>query len=158
MKPPRVARGSAPGTPPRRRTATSPPDILGPMVPDVGSSAQDGTSGALPVSVTRQGPVAVISVSGELDLATTPELRRALDDVLGQLPGAVVVDLTELLFIASVGIAALMWAHAQSAANGIRFAVVAAGYTLRPLEVTGVAAQVAVYPTLTDALGAASGA
>lgn len=128
------------------------------MVTAAGSSPQDSSSGTLPVSVTRQGSVVVIAVSGELDLATTPELRRAMDDALADVPAAVVVDLSELLFIASVGIAALMWAQTQTAANGIWFAVVAAGYPLRPLEVTGVATQVAVYPTLPDALAAASGA
>lgn len=113
--------------------------------------------GALSIATTWQGAAAVLSVAGELDLATTPQLRQALEELLSQQPGTVVLDLTGLLFMASVGIAALMWAYSQAAAGGAGFAVVAEGHaTLRPLQLTGVTSQVDVYPTLAEAVRALS--
>jgi anti-sigma B factor antagonist len=50
----------------------------------------------------------VISVAGELDMATAPDLVAVLDSVVRQGPGDVIIDLSELSFIDSSGIAALV--------------------------------------------------
>jgi anti-anti-sigma factor len=63
-----------------------------------------------------------LTVRGELDLATAPELeaavRAGLDD------GDVVLDLRELEFMDSSGVRVLVTAHAEAAERGRDFAVV----------------------------------
>ena len=74
----------------------------------------------------------VVTIRGELDLATAPELETALLERLdaGQ---EVVLDLRELQFMDSSGLRVLVTAHARAADGGPRFAIV------RPLAGTEVA-------------------
>ena len=76
--------------------------------------------GVLEISSERDGERYVIALAGELDLAgvdrLTQELLRAEEsDVSG-----VVLDLEELTFIDSSGIAAILAADARSRADGER--------------------------------------
>jgi anti-anti-sigma factor len=57
------------------------------------------------------GDSLVVSLTGELDLATVPEFEGAIEHARGG--SAIVVDLTELTFIDSTGIRALL--HVYSA-------------------------------------------
>ena len=50
----------------------------------------------------------VVSVRGEADLHTAPELERALEDVLGRGGRAVALDLAEVGFIDSTALEALL--------------------------------------------------
>ena len=56
---------------------------------------------------------AVVSVQGEVDLVTSDELRRVLDAAL-QDSVRVTLDLTELTFIDSSGLSALVDAHRKA--------------------------------------------
>jgi anti-sigma B factor antagonist len=60
----------------------------------------------------RDDGVAEVLLSGELDLATSPDLREAIDDVFGR-DGVIslIVDLHEVGFMDSTGLAALLYAH-----------------------------------------------
>lgn len=119
---------------------------------------EGGPPGALSIATTWQGRAAVLAVAGELDLATAPQLRQVVEELLSQPPEALVLDLTGVVLMASVGIAVLVWAYSRANGGGTGFAVVADGRaTLRPLQVSGVTAQVDVYPTLADAARALSG-
>jgi len=61
----------------------------------------------------------LIKLVGELDLSTVEDVRRTLQTALGSDGGKpVVVDLSELDFIDSTGIQALLEAHAASNADG----------------------------------------
>lgn len=60
-------------------------------------------------TVTSDGAT-VVSVQGEVDLASADELRDVLHEALGTSP-EVTVDLTELTFIDSSGLSALVDAH-----------------------------------------------
>jgi anti-anti-sigma factor len=58
-------------------------------------------------TATRQvGDVLVLSLTGELDMATAPELEEAIERAQGG--SQIVVDLRELTFIDSTGIRALI--------------------------------------------------
>ena len=82
---------------------------------------------------------ALLSVSGELDLATAPQLRAAVGDLMGQGFRHVEVDLDHCTFIDSSGMGALLWAaHRLHAAGGDLVAVHAHGATMRALEISGV--------------------
>jgi anti-sigma B factor antagonist len=62
-----------------------------------------GEGRGLRVSVIAEGADTMVRVSGELDLATAPELERALDGI--QAPaGRVVLDLRELSFSDAIGL------------------------------------------------------
>jgi anti-sigma B factor antagonist len=97
------------------------------------------------------GGVVVIRLHGELDLATAPELSRALDDLPEDGPGEIIVDFSQLAFIDSSGIAALIAAQKALVARGrhlsIRFPRPAA---FRVLEITGLLAFLHVGPSASE--------
>lgn len=70
------------------------------------------------VDVGGTADCAVVSVSGELDIATAPALVAALDDVLTSDPERVVVDLLKTSFIDSTGLTTLLRVHKQREARG----------------------------------------
>ncbi|MEU4746357.1 STAS domain-containing protein [Actinosynnema sp. NPDC023658] len=92
------------------------------------------------------------STKGNIDLGTVSAFRSRLGSRLDAAPPALVVDLTGVTFIGSVGVAALIAANTRAEQLGTFFAVVADNQcVLRPLRVTGADRQVLVYPTLTEA-------
>jgi anti-sigma B factor antagonist len=62
-------------------------------------------SGELQLTRQEDGPVTVLALAGELDLATTPQLDQALEEVNGR--GTIVLDLDDLTFIDSHGLHAI---------------------------------------------------
>lgn len=77
--------------------------------------------------------------SGELDLVTAPSLAQALCDAEGEGEGAVVLDLGELTFMDSTGLAVVLRAVKRSQAHGGRLTVrPGSGPALRLLKLTGV--------------------
>ena len=48
--------------------------------------------------------IAVLAVGGEIDMVTAPQFEKAIDDVLADDPATLVIDLTEVTFLASVGL------------------------------------------------------
>lgn len=89
------------------------------------------------VSSVRVGGTHVVRVFGELDLYTAPELREELDDLPSGVDG-VQVDLTNVTFVDSAGLAVLVAAaRPLRAAGGTMSLVVDDPRVLRVLEVTG---------------------
>jgi anti-sigma B factor antagonist len=75
------------------------------------------------VKPTAGGPRVVLA--GELDLETSPSLRTVLDDVGRQFSGGTLtVDVREVGFIDSTGIAELVRAHKQARHRSQRLLVV----------------------------------
>lgn len=74
----------------------------------------------LTVSVRRQGDSAVVEVGGELDLASSGELDRALQLAWRQRPELVVIDLGDLYFVDMAGLRVLAEARQQAAERGSR--------------------------------------
>lgn len=80
--------------------------------------------GRLKIRISRRGSTYVITLIGELDVAGASELGRDLRG-LDIAEGAVLaIDLRELTFIGSAGIAALIHAARRAAARGYRLIVV----------------------------------
>jgi anti-sigma B factor antagonist len=80
----------------------------------------------------------VVSVSGEVDVATAPTLRQRLDEALDRGPGLLVVDLTGVSFIDSTALGVLIGAHERCTAAGTTLRlVVAEPRILKIFEITG---------------------
>lgn len=71
----------------------------------------------LSIDVRREGDDAVVHLAGELDISTSPDLQDTLAE-LTDAPRHVAVDLSELEFMDSTGLAALLGAHKTLAENG----------------------------------------
>ena len=63
---------------------------------------------ALTIDVARQDDVTIVSLGGEIDLATQGELRTVLNDLVVAGDVHLILDLTDVSFIDSTGIGALI--------------------------------------------------
>jgi anti-anti-sigma factor len=102
------------------------------------SEIQDGT---LSVKIAEGNGVCTVSVAGELDLANATTLRHALERAAG---GELVLDMSELEFIDSTGIALLVAAHHRLNGNGdVGFRLIGSEYpsVCRVMALTGLEAE-----------------
>ena len=82
--------------------------------------------------------VAVMALSGELDMATVPILRENLAPFEGNGVSTIVLDLHDLTFIDSSGLLAFLEARRRAMSNGHRLLLSGAGPAARRLfELTG---------------------
>jgi anti-anti-sigma factor len=96
------------------------------------------------IAVSRAGDSCSLVVSGELDMATAPRLRAALDAELER-DASMVVDLASLDFIDMAGLRALLDAAAHAGANGRRFDVLNPSPAVdRLLELTGLGRRLSI--------------
>jgi anti-sigma B factor antagonist len=87
----------------------------------------------LEVAVGRVGPATIVCPVGELDLATVPALRDAIDG----LHGAVVLDLRGLEFIDGAGLHLLLELDARARQDGLELTLVPGPAAERLLGLTG---------------------
>lgn len=116
--------------------------------------AVPSTSGRdlLSVAVSWHGSTALVAVSGEVDVLSAPRLEKAVAEAVADEPARLVIDLTDVAFLASAGLAVLA-GNKQRNADRVDFRVVAEGSaTGRPLHLTGLDREFAVYPTREQAL------
>ena len=108
----------------------------------------------LATSVSYEDGIAVLAVSGEVDLATVPAFEAAIAEALAHKPTALIVDLSAVDFLASAGLQSLVATH-ESVSIQAAFAVVADGpATSRPIELTGLDQILALHPTVAEAVAA----
>jgi anti-anti-sigma factor len=99
----------------------------------------------------------VLTVSGEVDMLSSPRLAEAIATTLATKPAALIVDLSKVGFLASAGMTVLVTAQAEIAAP-TQFAVVANGpATSRPIKLMGIDSVLALYSTLDAALNGIAG-
>lgn len=96
---------------------------------------------------------AVLTVGGEVDALSAPQLQSGIDDALGNEPAVLVVDLSGVGFFGSAGLSVLLLAVRAVAKDGLR--VVASPQVRRPIEVTGLDGILDMFETLQDALAVA---
>ena len=99
--------------------------------------------------------VRVVAVRGELDIATSPQVRELLAEAPTDRAQPLVIDLAHCDFIDSTGLAALLHG-AKPAQNGeSRVAIVSpAGDVRRMLELTAIDQSIPVFGSLEEAVAA----
>ena len=97
----------------------------------------------------------LVTASGELDLAAAPRLATVLSIATAGAEPCVVLDLTDVDFIDSTALGAIMHASTEAEATGKQMLVVALdGPVRRLLEITNLTGRFRVYPSRGDALAA----
>lgn len=103
----------------------------------------------------RIGEAIVITLTGDVDSATAPRLRQVVLDALA-IPdtGPVVIDMTEVSFLSSAGLGALIEAHHEAHQQGdpLRVVVDHARPVLRPLQLSGLDQVLTLFHFLDNAL------
>jgi anti-sigma B factor antagonist len=115
-------------------------------------------TGELALERNDKGP-AVLTISGEHDLSTAPNLRRRIDGLLDEgVP--TVVDLSSATFIDSSILGVILDGRRRAAESKIGFAVARVSGSEavdRVLEVTGLRVELPVHARREEAIMAASG-
>jgi anti-sigma B factor antagonist len=97
--------------------------------------------------------IALVSVSGELDLYADRDLRDALEAAAGLGLGTIIVDLSGASFLDSTACGTLVGEAKRQRAAGGELVLVASGKCAgRVLQVAGIDRVVAVHPTLHSAI------
>lgn len=106
------------------------------------------------VDVRSADDATVISLGGELDLASSPALEEELERVAQSGSKLVVVDLRNLEFMDSTGLSVLVRAHQRAEENGRRLGLVnGSPQVQRLLTLTGVADRLTITDVPEDLLG-----
>ncbi len=94
---------------------------------------------ALEVLTQHHGPCSVLRLRGELDVSTDDDVRREIRAVLhSHNPQILVLDLSELAFTDSTGLATMVWAHKRMAERGHQLLLADPNsLILRLLHITG---------------------
>lgn len=115
-------------------------------------------TGELAVERGDQG-FAVLSVNGEHDLSTVPDLRSRLDELI-EAGEPTVLDLSSATFVDSSVLGAILDAHRRAGEAGVGFAVAqaknGAESVSRVLDITGLRAELPVHPDRDGAVAAAT--
>jgi anti-anti-sigma factor len=80
--------------------------------------------GNLHVTSRAQGSTEVLSVTGQVDVATTGTLAGRIRDALARAPETIVLDLSAVAFFGSGGLGTLLEADGDARASGCRLVVV----------------------------------
>lgn len=110
----------------------------------------------LGIDVTDRGDWAVLAVTGEIDVATAPQLREALVGLVGDERSRIVVDLSGVDFLDSTGLGVLVGALKRARSHDGELALACAQpRVLRVFEITGLTQVFAIHETLDAATTAA---
>jgi anti-anti-sigma factor len=104
--------------------------------------------------------VRTISVRGELDLSTAPQLEGPLQETLESDNSSVLIDLARCEFIDSTGIALIVraWQRLDGDGNGRALVICSQNDQVRRvLEITGLELSIPVHTTRDEALAALVG-
>ena len=99
--------------------------------------------------------VSVVQVGGELDMLTAPTLIELLSGALASQPRNLIIDITEVTFLGSSGLRALLDSrHLAGEATQVALAVTPGSAALRSLEMSRLLELFKHFPTAGEALAA----
>ena len=106
-------------------------------------------------SVMYQHGIAVLAISGEVDLASAVDFENAIAEVLAEDPPSLIIDLLGVRFLGSMGVGVLVKAR-DTFVDCQRFSVVAQGpLTARIIQLLDLDRVLSLQVTVEDALSAA---
>jgi anti-anti-sigma factor len=111
----------------------------------------EGQGFDIEVRRSEDGTLAVVAVSGALDLSASPSLSDALDEETDREPKTLVVDLTAVTILSSPGIAVLLRAHRRIGKTRLCL-LVDTDHVYRPLELLGVTDVIPVFRQIEHAV------
>jgi anti-sigma B factor antagonist len=107
----------------------------------------------LDLRVQHHDDGAVVHVSGEVDLATCPQLRDVLAELVDRGVHHLIVDLDQVTFLDSSGIGVLIGVLGRIREHGGSLRLTAPSpHVRRVLELTGITALLPTYATLDEAV------
>jgi anti-sigma B factor antagonist len=127
------------------------------MFVEAADNAVDEDGDQMELAVSRQSVdgVPVLSVKGEVDVYSAPAVSESLTQLLDEGSTTIIVDLTEVAFLDSTGLGALIAARtATDKAGGALPVVCTQDRILKLFNITGLDGVFAIYPTLEEAAGA----
>jgi anti-sigma B factor antagonist len=111
----------------------------------------------LAVERSRVDGYELLSVEGELDIATAPRMLSALNEAIAEMATPLVVDLTHVMFMDSTGLALLMNARRRVVRLGHGFAIICPkGPIARVFEIADMVGSLRVCPDRETARAAAT--
>jgi anti-anti-sigma factor len=115
------------------------------------------------VETQERDGVTVVTIRGELDMNTAPELERSLEAASESQPPAILIDLSECEFIDSTGVAMIIRAWQRVDRNGGdgngRLVLCCPNSQVRRLlDITGVESSISMHDSLDDARADLQGA
>jgi anti-sigma B factor antagonist len=105
----------------------------------------------LTIQVRREPGYALVTVAGEIDIASVAALRERLN-ALVQDGGPVIADLGQVGFMDASGLGAIVGASRRAAAHGTSLHVVGGRRVRQLFRLAGLERQVPLAPTLGEAL------
>lgn len=116
---------------------------------------------APPGVVVRTGwnrPFRTVTVAGELDVASAPDLARPLADAIEERPLGVVLDLMSVTFFGASGITAVLSATSRAKAHGVGLVVACGPRIARVFDLTDTRDLIDDHPSRQAALRALASA
>ena len=111
----------------------------------------------LAVERSRVDGFELLTVEGELDIATAPRMISALNEAIAEMAAPLVVDLTDVMFMDSTGLALLMNARRRVVRAGHGFAIICPkGPIARVFEIADMVQSLRVCPDQESARAAAT--
>ncbi|WP_412538550.1 STAS domain-containing protein [Longispora sp. K20-0274] len=111
----------------------------------------------LRVRITDHGPVSVMSVAGEIDVATAPGMDRRITTLLNAGRLHLVIDLSGVTFCDSTGIGVLVGTARRLRTQGLSLHLTGLGPVMgRLFDVTGIGPVFTTHDHLADAITAAA--
>ena len=109
----------------------------------------------LKISTREESGAAIISVSGEVDLYSSPDFRTALLKMTEQKGAQIIVDLADVPYMDSSGLATLVEGYQKTTGNGGSLAIVNLQKGVREVfELSNLDQIFDIFDTIADALGA----
>ncbi|GAB3881108.1 STAS domain-containing protein [Kibdelosporangium lantanae] len=97
--------------------------------------------------------IMVVELSGEIDLATHEDVAADIQACLDHEPPSLVVDMSRVLFIDSLGLSILVQAYEKARRAAVNLRIVAnTSQVTKPLRLTGLDQYLPVSSSLVDAL------
>jgi anti-sigma B factor antagonist len=107
----------------------------------------------LSLTTRTQGAHTVLSVGGEIDVYTAPQLRRQLVDLADEGRSRIVVDMEQVDFLDSTGLGVLVGGLKRAKAGGGSLRLVCAQpKILKIFRITGLEKVFSIHPTVDEAL------